>query len=372
MKATIYNLEMDITEEWQLGYTVGEFDPLVTPYKVDERDFPRAGSPEDQFRFLIRYAILAPSGYNTQPWKFAINREGIAVYADYTRRLPVADPGSRELLMSVGCAIMNLRVAAAHFAFDCRVDYNYSGDSERPLAFLGLSPRQSEIPQYDVFTRIFPAITKRRTNRNSFLVTRIPDSVLQTLRSLEEGSQISVFISTEGTANQQVAELVALADRQQRSDVSFRHELAEWTRTNWTRRSDGMPGAAFGAKGISAALTPWATKVIDLGKIRAANDRNLCALAPGLVVIYSEDSVPHWIEAGELLERFLLTIIKEGLQYSFFNMPIEIPELRTTLRGLLGLSAWPQLLLRIGFCLTEAAATPRRPIEDVIVHSDIF
>ena len=72
----------------------GEFDPVKTPYVVDEKKFPIAASLEEQFAFLLRYAILAPSSYNTQPWKFELRDDGIAVYADYTRRLPVADPGA--------------------------------------------------------------------------------------------------------------------------------------------------------------------------------------------------------------------------------------------------------------------------------------
>jgi hypothetical protein len=86
-------------------------------------------------------------------------------------------------------------------------------------------------------------------------------------------------------------------------------------------------------------------------------------------VLYGEDSIPVWIETGEALERLLLTVIRAGLQYSFFNMPIEIPELRTDLRRLLELPSWPQLLLRIGYCLTEPAGTPRRPVEDVLIDT---
>jgi hypothetical protein len=84
-------------------------------------------------------------------------------------------------------------------------------------------------------------------------------------------------------------------------------------------------------------------------------------------VVVSEDSVPHWLESGELLERVLLTIVREGLQYSYFNMPIQVPELRLELRNVLGLSAWPQVLLRVGYCLTAPMPTPRRPVEDVLV-----
>jgi hypothetical protein len=79
-----------------------------------------------------------------------------------------------------------------------------------------------------------------------------------------------------------------------------------------------------------------------------------------------------WLEAGELLERLLLTITREGMQYSFFNMPIEIPQLRLEMRALAGLSAWPQLLLRIGYCLEPTSPTPRRPVEDVLVKKSLM
>ena len=44
----------------------------------------------------------------SQPWKFRILPDGVAIYADYTRRLRVIDPDGRELVISVGAAIMNL------------------------------------------------------------------------------------------------------------------------------------------------------------------------------------------------------------------------------------------------------------------------
>src|SRR5512139_1226494 len=113
---------------------------MIAAYDIAETEFPRAGSLQDQFRFLLRYVVLAPSTHNSQPWQFALNPNGIAIFADYTRRLPVVDHANRELLMSIGAAIMNLRIAAAHFGFACHVDYNLSGDSERPIAFVSLAP----------------------------------------------------------------------------------------------------------------------------------------------------------------------------------------------------------------------------------------
>ena len=63
---------------------------------------------------VLRAAVQAPSSHNTQPWIFAVEPGVIQVRADRTRALPVNDPDDRELVMSCGAALFNLRVAAWH------------------------------------------------------------------------------------------------------------------------------------------------------------------------------------------------------------------------------------------------------------------
>jgi hypothetical protein len=48
--------------------------------------------------------------------------------------------------------------------------------------------------------------------------------------------------------------------------------------------------------------------------------------------------VPHWLACGELLQHLLLVVTREGLHHSYFNMPVQVPELRVRLRALCGLS----------------------------------
>src|SRR5205814_5546335 len=103
-----------------------------------EVDFYEIESQREQVKFLLEYAILAPSGHNTQPWFFRIAEDGVEVYADYSRRLPVADPGDRELMMSIGAAITNLRAAAAHFGFESSVLYQPVFDEALPVAMVSL------------------------------------------------------------------------------------------------------------------------------------------------------------------------------------------------------------------------------------------
>jgi hypothetical protein len=39
---------------------------VLEAWSVDAAEWPREGSAEEKLRFLVRYAILAPSGHNTQ------------------------------------------------------------------------------------------------------------------------------------------------------------------------------------------------------------------------------------------------------------------------------------------------------------------
>ena len=84
-------------------------------WRVSETEFPAAAALPERLRFLVRYAILAPSSHNTEPWLFRVPDDRIDVRLDFSRWLKVADDDQRELHISVGCALENLLVAAEHF-----------------------------------------------------------------------------------------------------------------------------------------------------------------------------------------------------------------------------------------------------------------
>jgi hypothetical protein len=86
-----------------------------------------------------------------------------------------------------------------------------------------------------------------------------------------------------------------------------------------------------------------------------------------LAVVCGEDTLSSWLEAGEMLERFLLVATQQGLQYAFMNQPVELHDLRWELRELLSTSLWPQLVLRLGYARPTRRATPRRDLEAVLV-----
>ena len=73
-------------------------DDAYSPWNITEKEFPIEGNNHKKLKYLIKYAILASSGHNTQPWIFSIaDYNAIEIYAYRTRALPVVDPYDREL-----------------------------------------------------------------------------------------------------------------------------------------------------------------------------------------------------------------------------------------------------------------------------------
>lgn len=85
-------------------------------------------SPND-YRELVRYATLAASSHNTQPWIFKLEPKQIQVLPDLSRRCPAVDPDDHHLYASLGCATENLLLAARAGGLkgDCRFDASKSG-----------------------------------------------------------------------------------------------------------------------------------------------------------------------------------------------------------------------------------------------------
>src|SRR3989344_4168089 len=110
------------------------------PWLVKETDFPHNKSITEKAKFLIRYALLAPSSHNTQPWKFSIKQNRINIFLDEQRRLLYSDRANREAFISLGCALENIIIATNHFNLYTQVNYLPEFDLESPVITVTLKP----------------------------------------------------------------------------------------------------------------------------------------------------------------------------------------------------------------------------------------
>lgn len=339
-------------------------DEALQPWAVSEVDYPEDGGLEERIRFLLRYAILAPSGHNTQPWLFRIDGHAVELRADRTRALPVVNPDDRALVISCGAALSTFRIAARHFGWLAEVEVMPDETDEDLLVRVSLSPGA---PVRADDEELFLAIRERHSNRRAFEDRELPDDLPQRLATdaHEEGVALHLVDDHERAA---VAELVAEGDRIQMADRRFRRELASWIHPNRSRTLDGMRGYGFGFGDLVSRAGPLVIRSLDLGKGQAATDRELAQRPPLLAVLVTESDDPAaWLATGQALQRVLLRARAAGVSSSFLNQPIEVPGLRPRLAEAIGRrDDWPQLVVRLG-CGPATKPQPRRPVEDVIV-----
>ncbi len=338
--------------------------PQTGAWAVDEHQLDRNASVEAKLQFALRYAVLAPSNHNTQPWHFILDGDSVTVCADRLRALPVVDPFDRELIMSCGAALFNLRVALSYFGLAYAITLFPSRADPDVLAHL----RIVHDGHCDAsLAPLFRAIARRVTTREIFADEPLPSLIQQQLADAAEAEGADVVCISSAPLRESLAELVAEADRVQFKDPRFRRELASWIHPR--RREDGMPALSAGMTVLLDLAAPLLTSVIrtfDLGGGLAAAHHALAAGSPLLICIStSTDDASAWLAAGQALERLLLVAANAGITASYLNQPIELTLLRERLGATLAMDAVPQLLLRVGRG-KPAPHSPRRPLAEVV------
>src|SRR6266568_1685587 len=337
---------------------------LLNPWDVQETDFPASGTPAEKLCFLLNYAVLAPSGHNSQPWLFKIDDDIVELYADRTRALPVIDPDDRELTISCGAALLHLRLALRHFGYSGTVETLPDAYDPDLLARLRLESRR-EVPTEE--QALFDATGKRRTNRQAFEQRAVPEPILIALQEAAHAEGVWLSIVQGEEDRTAVAGLIALGDQIQWEDKHFRRELAAWARPSRTKLRDGLPGFALSLGDLLAQAGLRAGRTFDLGNGQAARDRQLAAGSPVLAVLGTDmDTAYDWLIAGQALARVLLYARSQGVWASFLNQPIEVPQVRLMLHNLIERGGLPQLLLRMGYG-PKVPPTPRRCVCEVLL-----
>jgi len=307
---------------------------------------------------LIHKAVRAPSSHNTQPWIFHVSESAINLYADRTRALPVNDPDDRELTISCGCALMNLRVAAAAEGLDVQIETLPNPVEPDWLARISFSVSPGA-PVPEVALASF--IKQRRTYRKRFLPRQVEAAAVNLLLDAAQREGAWLRPLTTDSTRHRAAELVAEGDAAQWANPSWRRELADWMHPR--RRGDGLTVPT-----LAAPVARIVVRTFDMGGGVGAKDRELAEESPLLAVLGTDGDQPRdWLLAGQALQRVLLAACQNGLQASYLNQPIQVASLRSKLQDLVG-AGFPQILLRLGYPAEEIPASPRRAVEDVIAR----
>ena len=311
---------------------------------------------------IASYASKAPSGHNTQPWKFHITDGTITVLPNLEVALPVVDRSNRELFISLGCAVENLCIAASYFGYTTHI-------IECSIEAIILELTKNDLTIKDP---LFHQIEKRQTNRNIYNGNKISDGILQQLQSIPKENGIQFYFTEINTpfANT-ITQYIMKGNEIQMADIAFKNELLSWMRFNKKQveaTHDGLSYQVFGTPPLPGILARPIVSLFLTPNIQNQSDRKKINSSSHFVICTTrQDTINEWINFGRTLQRFLLKATEIGVSYAFLNQPCEVSTLASDLQEKLPINKEiPILIMRIGYT-KQVPYSPRKKIETLLV-----
>lgn len=310
---------------------------------------------------IANYASKAPSGHNTQPWKFHIADDTITVIPNFEVALPVVDGNNRELFISLGCAVENLCIAANHFGYITQiVEYSIKG--------ITLELAKNDLP---VENPLFHQIEKRQTNRSVYNGNKVPDEMLQQLQSIQKEDGVQFYFAEIGTPlADTITKYILKGNEIQMNDVAFKNELLSWMRFNKKQVKTTQNGLSYLVFGNPSLPGIFARPIVNLflkPNVQNKSDRKKIDSSSHFVLCTTQNNtIQEWLDLGQSLQRFLLKTTEMGISYAFLNQPCEVITLSIALRKESPINKeYPTLILRIGYA-NPVPYSPRKNIETLL------
>jgi hypothetical protein len=199
----------------------------------------------------------------------------------------------------------------------------------------------------------------------------LPHGTLAALRGSAARDGAALRIVADDGRRATLVAAVQTAEHDLRLDGASVRELARWAPAPGSAPFDGVPATSYPARAEHtdpyfpgrdfARGHGWG--VPPLSSARAPR----AAGVAGLLTTAADRQV-DWVNAGQALQRILLTASTCGAAVALHSQPAELPRLREFIRNHLTDGAYPQLVLRIGMVI-QAAVSVRRDPDDVLLSS---
>lgn len=308
--------------------------------------------PED-FKEILYYASLAPSGHNAQPWKVRFNgkAKSFELFFDVNRSLPQVDPHNREALISLGAFLENLNQAAQAYGYEASIAVLPEPGINMEIAHVALeTARETPAGARQRLERL----RFRHTDKRSYEPRPIPETAI---RNIIRNHRPDLHFYPKGSA--EFAWLSANAVKAMRVQAYHedkRAELADWMRfsdSEAQQMRDGLPAEQLNLKGPLKAIfytfysrEAAAKESFALDSIKKTEEQ--VSNATGFFVVTGASDFTGTIQAGRRFERFWLDATEMGISIHPLSQILEEEPFASTVSEALHLDSPVQMIVRVG------------------------
>lgn len=285
-----------------------------------------------QVRELVRYAAMAPSDGNNQPWRFTYSDGALQVLHDASRSGgPSHEPGRQLALIAIGAAIENITIAARARGRSAECELFPSARRPELVAEIQLGT----LPGGPDEDPLFEQIGRRVTNRRFGTRTHLAPVHAQALTSAARDGGAKLQLCTDRALLDELGQILGEADRMRLlSPVLHAEAMAQvrWTEADAHASRDGLGLDVFASPADSITLnlmrSPMVSKLLrDVkggdGLTRGAAAAVASSAALGLLTAPGS-SPPALVRGGRALQQVWLTASALGLAVHPYNVLVNL------------------------------------------------
>lgn len=320
-------------------------------WEIKSSDFPYDKGIEDQIRFLVGYANLAPSVHNTQPWQFSVRGNQLTIAPDLSYPLPIADPYGHGLYIALGACAENFRIAAEAYGFTVTSQILDSS------VLLALSAEPSQQPDESNLQ----ALKDRHSNKVVYDKASISEETIHSLQNITtDGAQLRLLTSEQDM--QFIADMHMQAAKKVVKEQNFVKELLQWLRTNTTKAGDGMPGFVAGNSNLKTRIGLFLfNKKPQIFAKAVLKDKELMSSSSAVALFSAlENTSASWLKTGMLIEKVWIAATKQKLVCHPLSPAVHDADTLSNMVQQFNLQGTPVFLMRIGYSARTDKRTPRR------------
>ncbi|NUS43851.1 MAG: Rv1355c family protein [Mycobacteriaceae bacterium] len=296
--------------------------PPLPPFPA-QGPFRNLAEPRDEVAEIVRAGQLAPSGGNSQPWRFTVRDNSLRVAVDPARSTAM-DVGYRASRVALGAAVQNMCIAAAAKGVLGEVVLYPDGVGAGPEAELRLGDGRDA-----GLAAAYRPMLRRSTNRNLADPTAgIPEQVLDDLRSAASVHGAGLCLATDRDVITELAAILADTDRIRFLIPRLHHEMVDeladprvdpLDRGLDVRSLELGPGAAMldlaRRADVMAELSDWDLHSdTEVGRSLGGRVGELVESSAALVAVTAAGSAPaDDIRAGQAMESVWIAANAAGL-----------------------------------------------------------
>jgi hypothetical protein len=349
----------------------GESSLARDAWNIKPNHFPEQGSLGAKARFLLRYAVLAHSVDNAQPWSFKLKDDHIRMSAF---RRPGSSLSVREMYFSLGCAVENLSVAARHFNLPHRVTYVPRGLA----AFVNVDLDPDWTFRSGEFNGAFEQLTEDHISS-----TELDDRKL----SYDHKERIR-NVSCEDVVLLNLLEGAGGMGKILKFRAKIHDALNDQSRAEQTSSTDGDetgPEEPVEEQGFWQRILSFVRSLFfssgeheeEEEEQKNSNESSTSdtyeppnPLPPAVVLSGWVDGPISWIKCGRVFQRVSLALGPDNVKVQPFHEVMRHSTARDEVKRMIDTPAEtvPLFLFRVGYVSGEGEKSTRLPLDDVLVE----